>query len=191
MQSGHSDKGHQNSSGKTIAQGQYESDFDPHKLEQSWLSTIKDQIRQTQMKVDRDKSLRSKFSYVDAMTALHSKQVQTFYLKAGGANKFYSFEICLVCLRELPEYALLCGHVLCKDCIVAFGDENGPSEILMTRCPLHERELVWNPPRSIKIKPKHAGVRILCLDGLVKLPNIHAARNKLLMHVRAAEVFAE
>ena len=191
MRSGHSDKGHQNTSGKTIADGQYESDFDPDELRQTWLSTIKGHIRQAQVEVGRVKSLRSKFSYVDAMAALHSKQVQTFYLKAGGANEFYSFEICLVCLRELPEYALLCGHVLCKDCIVASGDENGPSEILMTRCPLHEREVVWNPPRSIIIKPKHAGVRILCLDGLVKLPNLCTARNKLLTYVRSAEVFEE
>ena len=47
---------------------------------------------------------------------LHRERLNDFYRglgAAGGATAFISHSACLSCLRELPECALPCGHVLC------------------------------------------------------------------------------
>ncbi|KAH7147389.1 hypothetical protein DER46DRAFT_670987 [Fusarium sp. MPI-SDFR-AT-0072] len=66
---------------------------------------------------------------------------------------------------RLIKHALPCGHILCNPCVLAHGKKISPTAIILEKCPLHYTETFWEPPWQINVKPPHAGVRILCLDG--------------------------
>lgn len=78
-----------------------------------------------------------------------------------------SHKFCLFCAsHDNPEYALPCGHVLCKACVETFHDgsaDDGPlSGRYAVRCPFHSGE---EAPAMLQVKQTGAGLRILCLDG--------------------------
>jgi hypothetical protein len=33
-----------------------------------------------------------------------------------------SSSTCLACLRRRPQYGFLCGHIICENCVIIFGD---------------------------------------------------------------------
>jgi hypothetical protein len=76
-----------------------------------------------------------------------------------------SSSTCLCCLRRRPQYSLSCGHTLCENCVLVFGDvdEHDPWMYRIQSCFLCGEEM----PEEVKIKihPPTAGVGILCLDG--------------------------
>ncbi|KND92169.1 Phospholipase A I [Tolypocladium ophioglossoides CBS 100239] len=103
-------------------------------------------------------------SYIDLVSSLHLRELRKFYVNVGPARIFKSHEMCLSCLRELPEHTIVCGHVLCNACVLSFGEKTGPTMVTMSQCPLHlDKE--WVDKWRINIKPRHAGVRVMCLDG--------------------------
>lgn len=98
---------------------------------------------------------------------LHRERLNDFYrvLGDGGATAFVSHSACLSCLRELPECALPCGHVLCLPCMELYGTRTSRTCIEISRCPLHVSDVIAEPPWTVAVKPARAGVRVLCLDG--------------------------
>lgn len=162
---GHDTKGHQNHLGKLLAPGNYQSSFQPQHFKQEWLATIRDHLQDIEARFDDQSHRCSHLSNADIASEMHLQEINRFYYSIGGAGGFLSHEACLACLRELPEHALPCGHVLCNPCALAYGKKIAPTAILLERCPLHHRETFWEPPWQISVKPPQAGVRILCLDG--------------------------
>lgn len=162
---GHSPKGHQNELGKLLAPGSFESDFQPQEFQAEWLNLIRRYLQRMEEKFFDQSRTHTHISSADIASSLHRDEINDFYKLAGGAENFLSHEICFSCLRELPEHALPCGHVLCNACVLAHGKKIAHTVIELERCPLHYAEYMWDPPWEIQVKPLHAGVRILCLDG--------------------------
>jgi hypothetical protein len=73
---------------------------------------------------------------------------------------------CLVCLRRRPQYGLPCGHIVCENCVLVFGEccVDDPWIFRVHRCFLCGVEM----PKEVvvKIHPPTAGVGgVLCIDG--------------------------
>lgn len=75
-----------------------------------------------------------------------------------------SVETCFGCLRRVPTILLDCDHMICKDCVMNFGEPSlyGPHRYLMNRC------FLCNSPSKdvdIRTQPPTAGYSILSMDG--------------------------
>ncbi|KAI2469690.1 hypothetical protein F4781DRAFT_431214 [Annulohypoxylon bovei var. microspora] len=165
VRAGHNPKGHQNQHGKIIGPGGYQSNFDHHEYAPKWIDQISDKLTELQCKFS-DRSYRLQdHSESQVAAEIHKETINQFYRSLGDAAKFKSHTACFSCLRELPEHALPCGHVLCLPCVKAYGVNVSKTTIELHNCPLHARDTLWEPPWTILVKPAFAGVRILCLDG--------------------------
>jgi hypothetical protein len=76
-----------------------------------------------------------------------------------------STSTCLCCLRRRPQYGLSCGHIICENCVVVFGDtsEDDPWMFRIPECFLCGEKALEDV--SIKIHPPTVGVGVICLDG--------------------------
>ncbi|KAL7619934.1 hypothetical protein AAE478_010481 [Parahypoxylon ruwenzoriense] len=166
VRSGHNPKGHQNRQGRIIGNGDYESDFNASSFRLVWEQLLKATLAQVQ---SSNFKLGQEFpdkNELQIAALIHRERLNELYSNVlGAATDFVSYSACLCCLRELPECALPCGHVLCFPCIQIYGTRTSRTTIEISRCPLHVRDIIANPPWVISTKPRHAGARVLCLDG--------------------------
>ncbi|KAI1736759.1 FabD/lysophospholipase-like protein [Xylaria scruposa] len=167
VKSGHSPKGHQDANGKFIGDGIYMSNFEFSDYKAQWIENIKIRLNELHGKffsLSHEYKERPE-SFVAAK--LHNLSINDFYRSLGNDVKlFNSHSTCFSCLRELPEHALPCGHVLCLPCVRDYGSKVSKTTIELEWCPLHSTDTkVWDPPWAVTVKPAHAGVRVLCLDG--------------------------
>ncbi|PVH90608.1 FabD/lysophospholipase-like protein [Periconia macrospinosa] len=76
-----------------------------------------------------------------------------------------SSNTCLCCLRRRPQYCLPCGHCICENCVIVFGNrcEDDPWIFKVRHCFLCEQEI----PNDVTVRtlPPTAGVGVLCIDG--------------------------
>ncbi|KAF2736521.1 hypothetical protein EJ04DRAFT_462876 [Polyplosphaeria fusca] len=160
-------KGHQNEKGKIIGTGPYQSDFTWEVFADDWLRHLQSHLADFQAKVHTQLSRNASLTELLVTTDLHHANINVFYQRLGGAQKFVSHSVCLCCLRELPEHPLPCGHVLCTPCIKGYGrpSESITSSYSMASCPLHEEDSTFPSPSEVIFKPTLAGVRVLSLDG--------------------------
>ncbi|KAI0871339.1 hypothetical protein GGS24DRAFT_492309 [Hypoxylon argillaceum] len=163
---GHNPKGHQNKQGKIIGHGEYQSNFSVASFQPVWEQLIRASLVQVQ---SASAQLAHEFqdrSELDIAALLHQERLNELYSNnLGSALSFVSYSSCLCCLRELPECALPCGHVLCLPCIEIYGHRTSRTTIEINRCPIHVRDVIASPPWVIVTKPRYAGARTLCLDG--------------------------
>ncbi|KAI1798690.1 FabD/lysophospholipase-like protein [Daldinia bambusicola] len=166
VRSGHNPKGHQNKQGKIIGNGDYESSFDIDTFRPVWEELLKASLAQVQsssFKLGQEFPDRTELQIA---ALIHQERLNELYSNVlGVATDFISYSACLCCLRELPECALPCGHVLCFPCAQIYGTRTSRTTIEISRCPLHVRDLIANPSWVIVTKPRYAGSRVLCLDG--------------------------
>jgi hypothetical protein len=164
--SAHKSKGHQNSKGKIIASGLYESDFTFDQYIEIWDKTLDEDILSYQTKLGelRDRAKRDVSDETHALR-LHTKTMNRFYRANGTAKEFRSHTVCFSCLMEVPQHSLPCGHVLCSTCVKGFGKTSNDFEYSLRGCPLHEDDCAWVDACIIRFKPDLAGVRVLSLDG--------------------------
>jgi hypothetical protein len=169
MKSGHNPKGHQNSTGKILATGGYESDFLFDDYADEWINNIRVHLEKTQQEVHEMMFRIPSLAEPDAAANIHRRVMNEFYRNVGDVLEFVSHSTCLSCLRELPEHPLPCGHVLCTPCVKSYGRQAEKTVLKLDSCPLHvaETEFVDDFPWKIKVKPLYAGTRILSLDGQV------------------------
>lgn len=75
-----------------------------------------------------------------------------------------SSNTCLCCLRRRPQYCLPCGHFICENCVIVFGDSTEEAYVFnVSRCFLcgqKPKEVV-----AVRVRPPTAGAGFLCLDG--------------------------
>lgn len=167
----HSPKGHQNSKGKIIAAGRYQSKFRAEGYYPVWRDAIASEIenihRDLQERVQRG---LAGVPEEDHLLGIHSKLMEDLFDSIGSAGNFLSHTTCFCCLMQAPQHILPCGHVLCTPCVQSYGRQktgrNGNKFVFqMTCCPLHPLETKWRESYVIRFKPDQAGVRVLCLDG--------------------------
>ncbi|KAI1385436.1 FabD/lysophospholipase-like protein [Hypoxylon trugodes] len=166
VRSGHNPKGHQNKQGKIIGNGDYESNFNVSAFRPVWEELLKASLTQVQsssFKLGQEFPDRNELQIA---ALIHQERLNELYSNVlGAATNYISYSACLCCLRELPECALPCGHVLCFPCVQLYGTRTSKTTIEITRCPLHPRDIISNPAWVITTKPRYAGARVLCLDG--------------------------
>ena len=105
-----------------------------------------------------------------------------------------SHRTCLFCLRRKPEHVLTCEHTICDICVVIFGTSlNGKQhQYRIDSCPL-----CLSKGRLVaRLKPKTAGVRILCVDGggvrgVVPLEYLALLQKLLGSHLRLPDLFEQ
>ncbi|KAK9426461.1 hypothetical protein SUNI508_02902 [Seiridium unicorne] len=162
---GHNPKGHQNSRGAIIGHGSYQSSFDATTFGGEWSHLIRENLLKLQNSVFELGQTLPGRTELQVAGLIHRERINEFYKSLGSASNFVSHVACFSCLRELPECALPCGHILCLPCIKTYGKKTSKTTIEITRCPLHVQDVIADPPCIIPVKPARAGVRILCLDG--------------------------
>ncbi|KAI3316635.1 FabD/lysophospholipase-like protein [Xylariaceae sp. AK1471] len=166
VKSGHLPKGHQSVAGKIIGAGGYQSDFDYREYSTKWIDKISTRLQELQSKFFELSHTLKEHPESSIAADLHKHAINDFYRSlSNDVTLFSSHSTCFSCLRELPEHALPCGHVLCLPCVREYGIRASKTTIELKRCPLHLRDTFWDPPWVVTVKPAHAGVRMLCLDG--------------------------
>ncbi|KAJ4391044.1 hypothetical protein N0V93_004658 [Gnomoniopsis smithogilvyi] len=185
MKSGHNPKGHQNKDGRIIGIGTYEASFDLQEFSERWIELIRKELQHQQSAFTDLNYQTRKLPEHDIAAELHLRVLNEFYRGTADSSRYISYSACFSCLRELPEHALPCGHILCLPCVKAYG-RPGPSKtsIVLSNCPLHQHEMIWDPPWNVFVKPRYAGVRTLCLDGggvrgIVELQVLKAIQTQL------------
>ena len=71
---------------------------------------------------------------------------------------------CLTCMRRKPEYILPCGHSVCENCALVFGERSEYDQWVFEihncfLCGIKLRDI------TVKVKPDNAGVIALSIDG--------------------------
>ncbi|KAM3087081.1 hypothetical protein ACMFMG_001191 [Clarireedia jacksonii] len=101
----------------------------------------------------------------------HKSILQGFY-KPLGETKFFCNSICLVCLFNLAQCTLICGHIICRECAFDYGHCDEGTQIIIDACPLgcvlgsyNEGPNMPILRSTIHIGPANSGLRILTLDG--------------------------
>ncbi|KAI0525395.1 hypothetical protein F5B22DRAFT_633515 [Xylaria bambusicola] len=163
---GHNPKGHQNKQGKIIGHGDYQSSFNVAIFQPQWEHILRASLIQVQSASFRLAREFPDRSELEIAALLHQEHLNELYSNnLGSAMNFISYTSCLCCLRELPECALPCGHVLCLSCVEIYGCRTSRTTIEISRCPIHVRDVISSPPWVVTTKPRFAGIRTLCLDG--------------------------
>ncbi|KAF2462522.1 FabD/lysophospholipase-like protein [Lindgomyces ingoldianus] len=160
-------KGHQNEKGQIIGTGEYQSNFTWDNFADDWESFLLQNLSSFKNTAQQKIAHNPTTSELVATTSLHHTNINAFYGRLGGAQKFVSHSTCFCCLREMAEHPLPCGHVLCTPCVKGFGQRHeGTSGLyFMAACPLHEGDTLFPTPWEVHFKPPLAGVRVLSLDG--------------------------
>jgi hypothetical protein len=70
---------------------------------------------------------------------------------------------CLCCLQRRPEHHLGCGHASCVTCVEIFGEGmvGFRDQYVMKSCVVCH----WQGGITVRIKPRWAGARMICIDG--------------------------
>jgi hypothetical protein len=76
-----------------------------------------------------------------------------------------SDDTCFCCMLRTPQYNLPCGHCICENCVVVFGDDNqdDPWVFHVRRCLLCPHEIADDV--TVRVHPPTAGAGVLCIDG--------------------------
>lgn len=72
---------------------------------------------------------------------------------------------CFTCLRRRPQYKLRCGHIVCENCVLVFGERcvDDPWIFKVKCCFLCGFEMLEDV--IVKENPPTSGVAVLCVDG--------------------------
>ncbi|KAH7122438.1 hypothetical protein B0J11DRAFT_437907 [Dendryphion nanum] len=167
VRSGHGKKGHQNASGKVIADGLYQSRWTFETLQNEFtcnsyfrLEELLELLQQKQRLGVLNKHIAAEIHRDDVMAY--------FYNHVSGKGKLHEYNshtVCFCCLSKPPEHALPCGHVLCTPCVETYGHKRSKTEVDMQGCPLENQAARSFQSWKIHFKPEFAGVRVLSLDG--------------------------
>lgn len=170
VRSGHGAKGHQLKSGKLLAAGDYQSSFSFAGYREKFRYDVYAKLTAIHAKV-RER-MQDERSEDRAAAEIHKESVLLPFFEhafRGDQRAFVSHSVCYVCLFESSEHALPCGHTICGPCLRAYGKLGRSSLVEIYECPMEPRQNRWRLPWKVHLKPPAAGVRILTLDGYVRV----------------------
>ncbi|KAF2729081.1 hypothetical protein EJ04DRAFT_503032 [Polyplosphaeria fusca] len=175
VRSGHAAKGHQLTDGRVFARGSYESSFSFERDRKQvldnvyiWFRLFMDKLAhmtrqghsllESASTIHRDDALASHYLPIDedGIVQPHLPQRNT---EAVGL-RYTSF--CICCLFGTPEALLPCGHMVCRDCILAYSVAKGVS-VVDVECPIRIDHRRRSLTRSVYLRSDTMGVRVLAL----------------------------
>jgi hypothetical protein len=156
-------KGHQADNGKILSRnGRYQDPFDTGTFFSYWIDRIRNDINSQNQRLEHGHG-----EYKERIFKLHTPIMANLYKSLSPTKLFKSHSTCLCCVKKVPEHILPCGHILCKDCVRAYGRNMGETgTVELDCCPLHPQPPFHSTAR-IQFKPREAGVRCLSLEGYV------------------------
>src|SRR6266536_5086621 len=79
-------------------------------------------------------------------------------------REIQSTSTCLSCLRRRPQYGLPCGHAVCENCVLIFGDCSVDNLWIfkVPRCILCGVKM---SEVAVQVHPPTSGVGVLCING--------------------------
>ena len=160
-------KGHQDARARPFGNGEYQSGFNAHIYRPTWHLHLRSTLSNTEKLMKPNSPIRPSHrkstEQVEA-SKIHLHNMSLFYHALGGAERFLSNATCLSCLGDMPGHPLICGHVICSQCVRTFGRATSDFTFRLKCCPLHYN-IEWGREVHISLKPHLAGVRVLSLDG--------------------------
>ncbi|TGJ68442.1 hypothetical protein EYR41_007494 [Orbilia oligospora] len=164
---GHKSKGHQDSSGKIIATGDYTASLDLDYIStfgKLILESLDSMVTKSRVGQGSGES-ETREEEATLVASLHKNDYMVpLYKGFGGGTNFISHTACLVCLFHSPEHHLNCGHVICTPCLQTYGTIQAGC-IAIQICPMHPDDKTYQSSQLFTVKPPSAGVRVLSLDG--------------------------
>jgi hypothetical protein len=93
----------------------------------------------------------------------HKENLNKLHHRLVGSKVLISAKICISCLTGPPQHVLGCGHTLCDQCALRFGNAviGEESCYLVETCAICQETVNF----KIYLKPATAGVRMLNIDG--------------------------
>ena len=168
MKTRHSTKGHQLVNGK-IWSGRYETqrDVDMEPIFSDAVYNTFYRLYNLLMGMERSHGLAGVASEARLAFEIHQQEIvrkQCNFLRK--TPLLLSHRICLCCLYQEPVHPLLCGHVVCDQCLSAAGEPSREHVTRLKECPVCGTN--WGQGRvnvEIVRKPQNCCIRVLTLDG--------------------------
>jgi hypothetical protein len=155
-------KGHQNDADDVlVGKALYKPSFSEGELQ----NTFKVKLREIFIKVCHDEASQT---HRNVLEVHQNARTEFFTKKENPPESFKSRLTCFLCLTEIPEHTLPCGHVLCTRCVHEAEKPAGSCFYYLKGCPLGlytEFDELW----LASIKPDKAGVCIMSLDRYDRL----------------------
>ncbi len=166
-------KGHQTDNGKVFATGGYVSQFTPNEYRREFRDNVYCCLVKLLDKLEKELRSKEDASERLAASSIHKDVVLAGFFRCvdppdrrGSAGPLTSQSACFCCLLEAGQHPLPCGHLLCTECVMAFGKlDSNTSAVWMKECPIGVDACPLTFfPAQIRIKPRSSGVRIMTLD---------------------------
>jgi hypothetical protein len=170
VRTGHAAKGHQLSDGRVFARGSYISTFKFEENRKQILDKIYATFHHFMSKLSQ--LSRKGVDQLEAAFTLHRDDaISAFYPRSenGQPVGLQHTVFCICCLFSTPEALLPCGHMLCRECIQAYGCQKAHALVDVLECPLEVNQKTRLKSRAVYIRPEAAGVRVLALNKYVVL----------------------
>lgn len=172
VRSGHTSKGHQSADGKVFATGEYVSQFSF----ETFASRFRDRVYSclVQLLLELANDCRHGEPEDRAAVKMHQKRIMHPFFRRNSAEgskphaALTSHTACFCCLFGQADHCLPCGHVLCTQCLRAYGEQHEAHAIRVFGCPMEHIKDQREHVHVIHLKPSSAGIRILTLDGYVR-----------------------
>jgi hypothetical protein len=170
-------KGHQAENGKVFAAGDYVSGFTLDEYRKEFLDNVYCCLVKLLDRLEKELRVKTKAGTPERLVAafIHRDLVLVGFFRYldpperwRHAGPLTSQSACFCCLLATGQYPLPCGHLLCTECVTAFGKLDSTTSIVgITECPIGGDAccLLAQFPAQIHIKPRSSGVRALSLDG--------------------------
>lgn len=179
-------KGHQLTDGRVFARGSYESTFS---FEENRTQVLDDIYRWYNSFMERVTNLGSQgYGRLEAASAIHRDDVLvTYYTPTdkGTVTGTRHTTFCICCLFGTPEITLPCAHMLCRNCVVAYGNRQSHALVEIHECPLETNHDEPSRPRSVYLRPEAAGIRVLALNKYITQPQWIIATNSFSGGIRS------
>ncbi|KAH8684241.1 hypothetical protein BGZ60DRAFT_397086 [Tricladium varicosporioides] len=164
VRSGHASKGHQLGDGRIFARGGYISKISYSESRDDFHASVYFRLEQLLKKLG-SYGLVGESQRATAVRLHRENLVQFFEESEDTENAIDkgNHEVCWCCMFSTPEHVLSCGHVICTPCLRDYGRVKSKTEVQIHECPFESYGRCH--PRTVYIKPKFAGMRVLVLES--------------------------
>lgn len=106
----HDPKGHQNSRGRVIEDGEFVSSIHPEDFYPTWRHDMIKEIQSINSDLQFGLRRNEGLSQEACLLRIHGEIMDLFFNGVGSAGQFLSHATCFCCLMQAPQHVLRCGH---------------------------------------------------------------------------------